>query len=298
MRNISILLCICSLFFIALGDRVCVHAQTKTADKLWVEYQNATLSAATVSSNYYIQVDAADDTNKQLAVVVGLYTSSVSTLVVAGIGQVKPTLAIVKGWLSNGNLSALKVLADQAMSDAHKEAADSAKKKTSAYDDYLAQFGVENPGYGTDGYTGPAPMGRIRSRAIPEFKTEVVLEARRGVGSMVYMFLVFLIGIACVFFLVFLLKLCLLTRSKGLILLTSVILIGSIFEVSLNHFLDTHISRWVTGEVHNATQRWNVAEFLGLVFLIKHFLYITLCGFSVFLIYREWRARGKNAKSV
>ena len=116
---------------------------------------------------------------------------------------------------------------------------------------------------------------------------------------MMYMFLVFITGVACVFFLVFLLKLCLLTRSKGLILLTIVILIGEIFNVSFNHFFDRYMDLWVTGEVHNAlTQHGNVADLLGIVFLIKHFLYITLCGFSVFLIYREWRAREKNEKSV
>lgn len=179
MRNIFLLLCVCSLFFVGLGS-LHTHAQTQTADQLWVDYQDANQNASAASNNYNIQVDAANDINKQIEdkektmddataatletlfkVGVGLYAGSVPTLFVAGIGQVTPTLDIVKGWLDDGNLDALKVLADQATSDAHMEAAKYATAKTNAYDDYLAQFRVENPGYGDEGYTGPAPKGTL-----------------------------------------------------------------------------------------------------------------------------------------
>lgn len=178
MRNILILFCVCSLFFGAIGG-VCVHAQTKTADDRWDDYQDANQNAIAASSNYNTQVDAANDINdkidaknktlddatsstlQNLFAAGGLYVLSAPTLFIPALGQVKPTLEWVKAKLAEKDLDALKVLADQATSDAHKEAADYAKKKTDAYDAYLAQFTVENPGYGEDGYTGPAPRGSL-----------------------------------------------------------------------------------------------------------------------------------------
>ena len=175
MRNVFLLLCGCGVFFSAPGH-VCVHAETQTAADLYDDYRDATHDAGTSSSNYNIQVDAAKDINQQIEkskktmdaatvgtletlfkVGVGLYAGSVPTLFVAGIGQVKPTLDIVRGWLDDSNLEALKVLADQAVSDMDRKAADYATAKTEAYDAYVAQFTLENPGYGSEGYTGPAP---------------------------------------------------------------------------------------------------------------------------------------------
>ena len=179
MRNISILFCVCSLFFVAIGDRVCVYAQTKNADQLWVDYQDANHNANAASNNYNTQVDAAEDINDKidaknktlddatsstwtnLFVAGGLYFISAPTLFIPALGQVTPTLEWVKAKLAEKALDALKMLADQAASDAHKEAADYAKKKTDAYDAYLAQFTVENPGYGDEGYIGPTPKGTL-----------------------------------------------------------------------------------------------------------------------------------------
>ena len=130
----------CSLFFVGLGS-LQTHAQNKTAEQLWVDYQDANQNASAASNNYNTQVDAAEDINQQIEkskktldaatvatfetlfkVGVGLWAGSVPTLFVAGIGQVIPTAKMVRDWLDDGNLDALKVLADQAVSHAHKEA--------------------------------------------------------------------------------------------------------------------------------------------------------------------------------
>ena len=174
MRNISILLCLCYLCFVAIGN-VCVQAQTKNANGLWDDYQTASINANAVSSNYNLQVyavvevddlisqnkktlsDAATSTLKNLFAAGGLCVLSAPTIFIHVLGPVTPTLEWVEGKIEEKDLEALKVLADQATSDAHAKAADSAKEKTDAYDAYLAQFAIENPGYGDDGYTGPAP---------------------------------------------------------------------------------------------------------------------------------------------
>ena len=83
---------------------------------------------------------------------------------------------------------------------------------------------------------------------------------------------------------------CFRTRSKGVILLSAVLLTSGIFGSIFQHFSDPYIDQWVAGEMSNwLTQSMTTGEFLLTVSIIKSFLYRSLFVLGVFLIYREWR---------
>ena len=83
---------------------------------------------------------------------------------------------------------------------------------------------------------------------------------------------------------------CVRTRSKGVILLSAILLTSGIFNSIFTHFSDPYIDQWVAGEVSNwLTQSMTIGEFVLTVSIIKSFLYRSLFVFGAFLIYREWR---------
>ena len=87
-----------------------------------------------------------------------------------------------------------------------------------------------------------------------------------------------------------LLFLCFRTRSKGVILLSAILLTSGIFSSIFQHFYRPYIDQWVAGEINNwLTQSMTMGEFLLTVSYIKSFLYKSLLVLGVFLIYREWR---------
>ena len=87
-----------------------------------------------------------------------------------------------------------------------------------------------------------------------------------------------------------LLFLCFRTRSKGVILLSVVLLTSGIFNATFEHFFNPYIHQWAAGEISNwLTQSMTMGEFVLTVSSIKSFLYKSLCLLGVFLIYREWR---------
>lgn len=88
---------------------------------------------------------------------------------------------------------------------------------------------------------------------------------------------------------VLLVVLCVRTRSKGLILLTSGIF-NSIFEQAL----DLYLERWLASDIGiERMQNMNAGDFLMKVTvrvdLVKSLLYSCLCLLGGFLVYREWR---------
>lgn len=83
---------------------------------------------------------------------------------------------------------------------------------------------------------------------------------------------------------------CFRTRSKGVILLSALLLTSGIFNSIFKHFSDPYIDQWVAGEISNwLTQSMTTGQFLLTVSIIKSFLYRSIFVLGVFLIYREWR---------
>ena len=87
-----------------------------------------------------------------------------------------------------------------------------------------------------------------------------------------------------------LLLLCLQMRSKGVILISVVLLTSGIFSAIFKHFFNPYMDQWAAGEISNwLTQNVSLAEFILTLSLIQSLLYKGLCLLGVFLIYREWR---------
>ena len=83
---------------------------------------------------------------------------------------------------------------------------------------------------------------------------------------------------------------CFRTRSKGVILLSALLLTSGIFGSIFKHFSDPYIDQWVAGEMSNwLTQSMTTGQFLLTVSIVKSFLYRSIFVLGVFLIYREWR---------
>ncbi len=83
---------------------------------------------------------------------------------------------------------------------------------------------------------------------------------------------------------------CFRTRSKGVILLSAVLLTSGIFGSIFQHFYRPYIDQWQAGEMSNwLTQSMTIWEFVLTVSFVESFLYKSLFVLGVFLIYREWR---------
>ena len=84
--------------------------------------------------------------------------------------------------------------------------------------------------------------------------------------------------------------LCFRTRSKGLILISAILLTSGIFDWGFEQvsqlYVDQSIASKMSGE---GTQDMRVGEFLLTLSLIQHLLYNCLCLLGGFLIFREWR---------
>ena len=83
---------------------------------------------------------------------------------------------------------------------------------------------------------------------------------------------------------------CFRTRSKGVILLSALLLTSGIFGSIFQHFYRPYIDQWTAGEISNwLTQSMTVGQFVLTVAYIESFLYKSLFVLGVFFIYREWR---------
>ena len=84
--------------------------------------------------------------------------------------------------------------------------------------------------------------------------------------------------------------LCFRTRSKGLMLISAILLtsgiFNSIFDQVIQLYVDRSIAREMSGE---GTQNMSTGELLMTLALIKPLLYECVCLLGGFLVYREWR---------
>ena len=83
--------------------------------------------------------------------------------------------------------------------------------------------------------------------------------------------------------------LCIRTRSKGLIIVTAVLIFRSTFGLIPSHVIRPYIDQWAGGEMNNwLTQRMTVGNFIILYQYVTTMFYNGLLTLGVFLIYREW----------
>ena len=84
--------------------------------------------------------------------------------------------------------------------------------------------------------------------------------------------------------------LCFRTRSKGLILMSAILLAGGIFDWAFEQVSQLYVDQSIAGKMNGeGTQDMRVGEFLLTLSLIQHLLYNCLCLLGGFFIYREWR---------
>ena len=88
--------------------------------------------------------------------------------------------------------------------------------------------------------------------------------------------------------------LCVRTRSKGLILISAILLTSGLFNSIFEQVLDLYLDRWLASDIGiERMQNMNAGDFLMKVTvrvdLVKSLLYSCFCLLGGFLVYREWR---------
>ena len=101
-----------------------------------------------------------------------------------------------------------------------------------------------------------------------------------------------LLGISSILTLAFpglLIFLCIRTCSKGLIIITAVLIFGSVFDLITRDVMKPFLDQWSTGELNNwLTQNVTVGEFMTLYIYVTRIFDNGLLALGAFLIYREW----------
>ena len=88
---------------------------------------------------------------------------------------------------------------------------------------------------------------------------------------------------------ILLVLLCIRTRSKGLIIITAVIIFRSTVGLIPPIILHSFIDQWSRGELNNwLTQHMTVGRFIVLYQYVASLPYNGLLALGTFLIYREW----------
>ena len=97
---------------------------------------------------------------------------------------------------------------------------------------------------------------------------------------------------------VLLVFICFQTKSKGLILISAILLAGGILDWGFEQIGKLYVDRLIVSEMGGeGTQNVSVGEFLMTLTLIQHLLYGCLCLLGGFLIYREWQqGKFRNAQ--
>ena len=90
---------------------------------------------------------------------------------------------------------------------------------------------------------------------------------------------------------VLLVLLCIRIRSKGLIIITAVLIFGSTFDLLLREVMKPFLDQWSTGE-NWLTQNVTAGQFMTVYIYVTRIFYNGLLALGAFLIYREW-SRGK-----
>lgn len=84
--------------------------------------------------------------------------------------------------------------------------------------------------------------------------------------------------------------LCFRTKSKGLILISAVLLMSEIFGLIFEQVIESDWWRWEPGkDMNEGILGMSGAEFILTAAMVQSLLYKSLCLLGVFLIYREWR---------
>lgn len=84
--------------------------------------------------------------------------------------------------------------------------------------------------------------------------------------------------------------LCVRTRSKGLMLISAVLLTSMIFNSLFEQTLGSYMDRWIASEITSeGVASMNAGDFLTKVAMVKLLLYQCLCLLGGCLVYREWR---------
>ena len=90
---------------------------------------------------------------------------------------------------------------------------------------------------------------------------------------------------------VLLVLLCIRIRSKGLVIITAVLIFGSTFDLLLREVMKPFLDQWSVGE-NWLTQNVTAGEFMALYIYVTRIFDNGLLALGAFLIYREW-SRGK-----
>ena len=90
---------------------------------------------------------------------------------------------------------------------------------------------------------------------------------------------------------VLLVLLCIRIRSKGLVIITAVLIFGSTFDLLLREVMKPFLDQWSAGE-NWLTQNVTAGEFMALYIYVTRIFDNGLLALGAFLIYREW-SRGK-----
>ena len=91
---------------------------------------------------------------------------------------------------------------------------------------------------------------------------------------------------------VLLVLLCIRTRSKGLIIITAVLIFRSTVGLIPDFVMKPFLDQWSNGELNNwLTQHMTVGQFIMLYHYVAILPYNALLALGVFLIYREWSRR-------
>ena len=102
--------------------------------------------------------------------------------------------------------------------------------------------------------------------------------------------LVFTIVVLTLAFAGLLVLLCIRTHSKGLIIITAVLVFPSTLGLISNYVFTLFIDQWVSGELNNwLTQNMTVGDCVALYTLVRRLVHDGLLALGAFLIYREWR---------
>ena len=94
-------------------------------------------------------------------------------------------------------------------------------------------------------------------------------------------------------FIVLLVLLCIRTRSKGLTVITALVIFRSTIGLIPGPVMEPFLAQWGKGEINNwLTQNMTVGQFVMLYHSVTSIFYNGLLVLGAFLIYREW-SRGK-----
>ena len=84
--------------------------------------------------------------------------------------------------------------------------------------------------------------------------------------------------------------LCFKTGSKGLILISVILLTSGVFDWVFERIINSYVDEWMTSKMSGEeTRNMTPGDFVIRLTLIKQLVYDCLCLLGGFLVYRDWR---------